>query len=67
MENITSNTTIAVIMVCLACHEEENWWSKTQMVRISFMGRAFPRLGTRIPTCPSKITRAHRKPPIIRQ
>ena len=39
MEDVTSNTTIAVIMVCLSCHEEENWWSKTQMGRISFVGR----------------------------
>ena len=26
IEDVTSNTTIAIIMVCLACHEEENWW-----------------------------------------
>ena len=38
MEDVNGNTTIAAIMVCLSCHEEGNWWSKTQMGRISFVG-----------------------------
>ena len=38
MKDVSSNMTIAVIMVCLACHEEENWWSKTQMGRMTLVG-----------------------------